>query len=528
MTGMDEHNADSRSRESGSAPGGRSHIGQPGAPSAGEPASSSYRADQDMPGQPDPHGAGHSLHGYGQPGYGYPHAGQAGGWPGYQPGGYRTQPGYGQSRTRPRRRGLAAVISYVAVAALAAAGGGLTVALTSPGGSSPPAASAGLAPGSGAGAEPGTGTGSGASISGATVRKVENAVEPGLVVINSKLDDDPEATGDSGTGMIISRSGLVLTNNHVIDATNGLTATVVSTGRTYPARWLGYDKGSDVAVIKLDGASGLTTVPLGNSSAVRDGDDVVAMGNADGTGTITTTTGAITGLNQAITASDDGSGESAEHLTGMLQTDAQIIKGDSGGPLANTDGKVIGMDTAAASDTMTSQQDVGFAIPISTAMTIARQIIAGKAGGGVQVGAAGFAGVLVPSAPGGGQDTQTSPRSQLQQAEESAGQQPSGGYDPAPAGCVPNAADAGLPQNIAPAASGALVLGVLCQTPAAAAGLTAGDVITAAAGQQVTSPAALTNVLSHLPGGKKITITWVTPAGQAETRVMTLAQASPQ
>jgi hypothetical protein len=149
--------------------------------------------------------------------------------------------------------------------------------------------------------------------------------------------------GRAGTGMIISRSGLVLTNSHVIDASNGLTATVVSTGRTCPAIWLGYDKGSDIAVVKLEGASGLTPIPLGNSSAVKVGDGVVAMGNANGTGSITTATGAITGLNQAITASDDGSGESAEHLTGMLQTGADIIQGDSGGPLASTADKVIGM-----------------------------------------------------------------------------------------------------------------------------------------------------------------------------------------
>jgi S1-C subfamily serine protease len=130
--------------------------------------------------------------------------------------------------------------------------------------------------------------------------------------------------------------------------------------------WLGYGKSSDVAVIKLEGGSGLTPVPLGNSSAVKVDDGVVAMGNANGTGGITTVTGAITGLNQAITASDVGGGESAEHLTGMLQTDADIIQGDSGGPLVSTAGKVIGMDTASSSDVMASQENVGYAIPINS------------------------------------------------------------------------------------------------------------------------------------------------------------------
>jgi S1-C subfamily serine protease len=440
--------------------------------------------------------------------------------------------GYGHVPVpQPPGRRLAAIISYVAVAAVAACGGGLAVALTSASGS-PPSASTGLRPGSGAGTEPGAGAPTGASITGATLQRVENAVQPGLVVINSRLQDDgADVSGAAGTGMIISRSGLVLTNNHVIDASNGLTATVVSTGKTYPAMWLGYDKGSDIAVIKLEGASGLNLVPVGNSSAVKVGDGVVAMGNANGTGRITTVTGAITGLNQAITASDEGSAESAEYLTGMLRTDADIIRGDSGGPLVSTAGRVIGMDTASSSDMMASQQTAGFAIPINEAMTVARQIIADRPGPGVHVGATGFVGVLVPSAPDGGRSTQTSPQVQLQQMEEAEQQQGLGQGGSAytgPDGCLPNAADAGIPGHIAPASSGALVLGALCQSPAAAAGLTAGDVITAAAGQQVSSPASLTSILATVPAGKKITISWVTPAGQTITRPVTLAQIPPQ
>jgi len=423
------------------------------------------------------------------------------------------QPGFGQVPVQPPRRRLATLVSYAAVAALAACGGGLAVALTSSSGS-PPSASSGLSPGSG---------GSGAGISNATLQRAENAVQPGLVVINSRLQDDgPDVIGSAGTGMIISRSGLVLTNNHVIDATNGLTATVVSTGKTYPAMYLGYDKGSDIAVIKLEGASGLTPVPLGNSSAVVVGDGVVAMGNAEGTGRITTATGAITGLNLAITASDEGSGESSEHLTGMLRTDADIVQGDSGGPLVSTAGKVIGMDTASSSDIMASQENVGFAIPINKAMTVARRIIAGKPAPGVHIGATGF---------GGGESTQASPQVQLQQMEESGEQQglgQGGGFYPAPAGCLSNTADAGIPGHVAPASSGALVLGALCDSPAAATGLAAGDVITSAAGQQVSSPASLTSILATVRAGKTVTIVWVTPAGQTITHPVTLAQIPPQ
>ena len=356
-------------------------------------------------------------------------------------------------------------------------------------------------------------------------------MQPGLVVINSKLQDDgADVSGAAGTGMIISSSGLVLTNNHVINATNGLTATVVATHKTYPAMWLGYDKGSDIAVIKLEGASGLTPVPLGNSSAVKVGEGVAAMGNANGTGSITTVTGAITGLNEAIMASDEGSGESAEHLTGMLQTDADIIQGDSGGPLVSTAGQVIGMDTASSSDVMASQENAGFAIPVNKAMTIAREIIAGRPGAGVRVGATGFVGVLVASAPDGRQSTQTSPRAQLQQMEESEEQQglSPGSFYTSPSGCLSNTAAAGIPGHIAPASSGALVLGALCQSPAAAAGLAAGDVISAAARQPVSSPASLTSILAKVPAGKTITIVWVSPDGQTVTHKITLVQIPPQ
>ncbi len=312
---------------------------------------------------------------------------------------------------------------------MAAAAGGLVVAFADSA-SQQPATSSG--PGNGGtgnfglpnnGAFPGGGNGnsgnSGSNIPSGTLRKVEAAVSPGLVVITSNLKYAGNGAAAAATGMIISRSGLVLTNNHVINQTTGLKATVVSTGKPYTARWLGYDKGSDVAVIQLEGASGLTPVPIGNSANVKVGDQVVGMGNADGTGHLSYAPGTITNLNQTITASDDGSGAASERLTGMLQTSAHIIPGDSGGPLVNTDGKVIGMDTAASTGSFNNaSQDVGFAIPINRALTIAHKIISGRQGPGLQIGSSGFVGVLVPSGPGGSQSTTTEPRLQLRQQEQ--------------------------------------------------------------------------------------------------------------
>jgi S1-C subfamily serine protease len=559
-------------------------IGVPGAENrAGEPAGSGYSAIGQAPGSYGAPGGSTPPPGYGRPGGGYGpppggHGSQGGGYgppPGYGGGGYGSQgggygtppgggygggsygggsyggggyggggyggggyggggygmpPGYGGPPRK--RRGVATLITYLAVAALAATAGGLVVSFVDTG-NSQPSASSGSGNNNGGfnfpGVNNGSGNGSsGANISSATVQKVRNAVLPGLVVIDSSLGDQGTDVGAAGTGMIISKSGLVLTNNHVIDQTTGLTATVVATGRKYTAKWLGYDKTSDIAVIQIENASNLRTVPLGDSSTVKVGDDVVAMGNAGGTGEISTVTGTITGLDQTITASDEGSGAPPERLTDMLQTNADIVQGDSGGPLSSTDGKVIGMDTAASTGSFSNTQDVGFAIPINHALSIADEIIAGKGSSQVQIGSTGFVGVLVAGNSGGGQSTQTSPQAQLQQQEQ-ADQQP-GGVGGIPAtGCVPTGSSpSGVPSSIAPVSSGTLVLGTICEEPAAEAGMIPGDVITSVAGKKVSSPASLTNILQGVRSGTTVSITWITPSNQTVNHMLTVAAAPPQ
>jgi S1-C subfamily serine protease len=451
-----------------------------------------------------------------------------GGYGGYGGGGYGMPPGYGGPPRK--RRGLATVITYLAVAALAATAGGLVVSFADSG-----SGSSGSGSGNNSFNFPNSNNGGlgnanpGAAISGATVQKVKNAVLPGVVVIDSQLQYDGNDVGAAGTGMIISKSGLVLTNNHVIDGTTGLTATVVATGRKYQAKWLGYDKTSDIAVIQIEGASNLTTVPIGDSSAVKLGDDVVGMGNAGGTGQISTASGTITGIDQTITASDEGSGAAPERLTDMLQTNANIIQGDSGGPLASTDGKVIGMDTAASTGSFSNAQNVGFAIPINRALSIAHEIIAGQSSASVQIGSSGFVGVLVAGNSGGGQSTQTSPQAQLQQqeqADEQAGSQP--GSVP-PFGCVPSGdTPNGVPPSIAPVSSGTLVLGTICGAPAAAAGMLPGDVITSVNGKRVSSPSSLTGILQGVHSGTSIPVTWVTPQNQSKSQTLTVEAAPPQ
>ncbi|HEY2506055.1 MAG TPA: trypsin-like peptidase domain-containing protein [Streptosporangiaceae bacterium] len=531
---------------------GQPGYGQPGQPGASYPGygqagygQQSYpqpgygQSASQEPGEPGDYG----QQGYGQPGgYGYPPAGgygQAGygGYPpgggyGQPPGGYGMPPGYGPPPP-PRRRGLTTVIAYVAVAAIAAAAGGLVVGFAETGNNSSPPAGSGSGSnsfpfGNGGGLGNGSNQGNGSTINGAALQQIKNKVMPGLVVINSDLKFEGAGTAAAATGMIISSSGLVLTNNHVIDQTTGLTAIVASTGHSYKAKWLGYDKSDDIAVLQLEGASGLQTVPLGSSTSVKVGDSVVGMGNAGGTGGIQTVTGTITALNQTITASDGGSGVAPERLTDMLQTNADIIPGDSGGPLVSSHGQVIGMDTAASSGSSfdNQQQEAGFAIPINRAISIAHQIISGKSSSRIHIGPAGFVGVLVPSGKNGAQSTATNPNAQLQQEEQL--QRSFGQTQPATNACVMNDQQSGIPTKIAPVSSGTLVLGSLCKTPAAVAGLVPGDVITQAGGQTVTSPASLMNILGNVSGGSKITLTWITPSDQTVTQSITLASAPPQ
>jgi S1-C subfamily serine protease len=531
-------------------------YGQPGYGQYGQAGDAQQGYGQPGYGQPGYGQHGDAQQGYGQPGYGQPGYGQSGYGQYGQPGGYGHQdygqggfgqpggygyghPGYGPGEYGPygrptRRRRAANAIVYIAVAAVAAVAGGLVVN-TFAGHNNPPAANSNPNSGSGNpfGNIFGNGSGnggnsgsSGSGVSSATVQKVKNAVMPGLVVISSNLQYEGDAA--AATGMIISSSGLVLTNNHVIDGTTGLTATVVSTGQRFTAQWLGYDKSGDIAVLQLEGASGLHPVPLGDSGTVKVGNGVVAMGNADGTGRISTVTGTITGLNRSITASDNGTDES-ENLTGMIQTDADIIPGDSGGPISNVNGQVVGMDTAASSDTVGfGQESVGFAIPINRAISVANEIISGHSSSVVRVGSTGFLGVIVTPGSNGQQSTQTSPSRQQQQQEGQGNQ--SGGLGQAPpasGGCVTNDTTAGVPTQIAPVSSGTLVLGVLCGTPANSAGMSGGDVITSVNGHTVSSPSSLVSILGGLHKGQSVKVTWVTPSDRTMTQSMALAAAPP-
>ncbi len=489
----------------GSYPGGYPGSGYPGG---------SY------PGGSYPGGGG-GYPGGGYPG-GYGYGGYPPGDPGYgMPGGYGTPPGgYGQ---RPKRASRA--ITYVLVAALAAGvGAGTVLAMRHNGNTNSP--SFALPNGNSGGQRQGGGTdGGGASKS--TTQAVTHAVSPGIVDVISTPSYQPGGTLE-GTGMIISSDGLVLTNNHVVEGTSQEYAKIANTGHRYRVTVLGTDSTDDVALLKLDGASNLKTVPLGNSDTAQVGQAVVALGNAEGEdGRPTVVTGTITDLSRSIEASDAGAG-TTENLHGMLETNAPIVEGDSGGALASTQGKVIGMNTAANTGTTGAPgSSQGFAIPIDRALGIIHQIEARQTSAQIQLGYPAFLGVTVASSKSG-PSTSPSPQVQLRQlkAQERAGQQGFGGLGgnggERSSGCE-STDQASAPSSAPNVSSGVLVGGVLCGTPVDQAGMTSGAVITSINGHAITSPASLTQGLSAYHPGETVSVSWVSHGGQHKTTSMKLA-----
>jgi S1-C subfamily serine protease len=399
--------------------------------------------------------------------YYYPPAPEAGqtppppypGWPGYGGPGYPGDPkgyggGPGDRGRRPRRLHRGLLLAAVAVLV----GTGTFLGVSAATGTAPQTA--------------------------LTTAQITAHTDPGLVDVVSTLGYQQAQA--AGTGIVLTSSGEVLTNNHVIEGATSISVTDIGNGRTYQAKVVGYDQTKDVAVLQLQGASGLGTVSLGNSTTAAVDQSVVAIGNAGGTGgTPSVVTGTITALNQSITASDEGSG-TTEQLAGLIEDNADIQPGDSGGPLLNSAGQVIGIDTAASSATgyqfqaQQNQATQAFAIPINEALSIARQIEASDASSTVHIGATGFLGVEVSSAS--------------------------------------SAASDGIQ-----AGSGAEVAGVLSGSAAQSAGLVAGDVITSVDGQQVSSPEALQTAMEQYHPGDRVTIGWTGQSGQAQSATVTLA-----
>ncbi|HEY6379981.1 MAG TPA: trypsin-like peptidase domain-containing protein [Candidatus Dormibacteraeota bacterium] len=297
-------------------------------------------------------------------------------------------------------------------------------------------------------------------------------VDPALVDINVTLGGQGTA---AGTGIILTSSGEVLTNNHVVEGATSIAVQVNGSGQQYQATVIGVDPTDDVALVQMTGASGLPTAPLGNSSSVAVGDQIVALGNALGSGgTPAPTTGVVTALDQTITASDAG-GVNPETLTGMIEVRAAIQPGDSGGPMADSSGRVIAM-TTAGSARVRRTGTIGFGIPINKALTIAQQIQSGS-GPNVQAGQRGILGVQIDTAATG--------------------------------------------------ASGAVVAQVEAGSPAEGAGITGGDVITGIDSTSIGSADALRTALQGRRPGDTVTVHWTDQSGQQHSARVALVAGPP-
>jgi S1-C subfamily serine protease len=274
---------------------------------------------------------------------------------------------------------------------------------------------------------------------------------------------------------VLTRSGQLLTNNHVIRGATQIRVRVPESGRTYRARVLGYSIPADVALLRLTGATGLETVSLGNSSTVGMGDEVVAVGNAGGTGELTAKSGTVTDRSVTIEVGDGRSG--TVRLSRLIETSADLRQGDSGGPLLDDSERVIGMNAAAT--TGDGRDTDGYAIPINRARSIAARIRSGTSTAAVHVGATPFLGVLIASRPLG------APR-------------------------------------------GLLLAGVQAGSPAARAGIERGDVLLSLNGTVIRSSSQLVSLLLRFRPGDAVRLAWTDEVGARRSASVVLASGPPQ
>ena len=314
------------------------------------------------------------------------------------------------------------------------------------------------------------------------IQSILAKVEPAIVDVSTTGFQSSGIFGGTsqfqaaGTGMIISSSGEVLTNAHVVANASSINVTLLGKTTSYTATVIGSNPAHDVALLQIHGASNLPTVTFGNSNQIQVGDNVVAIGNALALqGLPTVTQGIVSGLNRSLPTN-------TTTLNNLIQTDAPINPGNSGGPLVNSSGQVIGMNTAIISSTGTEPaQNIGFAESISSVLPIVAQIQAhpNPPSASATASSRGYLGVAVQNL--------TSPL----------------------------ALQLGLPAT----ATGALVDQVTPGSPAYNAGISSGSVITKVDSTIVTSDALLVTVVQSHKAGDNISVTWENSNGTSTANV---------
>jgi S1-C subfamily serine protease len=314
-------------------------------------------------------------------------------------------------------------------------------------------------------------------------QSVAARVDPAVVDVMS-ANSSNQTTG-AGTGVVLTSSGLVVTNNHVIYGSASVRVLVGATGGVYPATVVGYDQGADIAVLQIQDTSGLAHAALDVSARVHVGEQVIGLGNAGGSRTTpAVATGRVTATGLAITVGDPEIGIPIQ-LSGVIRTSVPLQPGDSGGPLVSEAGDIIGMDTAGGSTFQArsfSDNPQGYAIAAPAIAAVVSQIEAGHAGAGVHVGPTGTLGAQFQSFAAGATASGTE--------------------------IAVSAVSPGL--------------------PAAEAGLAPGDVITAVAGHAVATGAELDAALAPFGPGDRITVSWQDQDGHSHTATVTLVPGPPE
>jgi S1-C subfamily serine protease len=307
-----------------------------------------------------------------------------------------------------------------------------------------------------------------AGATGHTAQRVKAGANVGIVDIYTTLGYEDGIA--AGTGMILTPSGEVLTNNHVIEGATKFKVVDVTTHRRYTATVVGYSVSRDIAVLQLAHASGLRTIKRGGAVPLHIRMRVVARGNAQGRGgPPKVARGQILALHQKIVARDVGG--DTETLNNVITTDAPVVPGYSGGPLENSQNRVLGVVTAGSNSGLPR----GFAIPLKQALQLVRRIESGKPNAVVHIGPTAFLGV-----------------------------------------------------RLANIANEAKIASVVPGKPADLAGLVKGDVITSLNGTKISSVTDVrTTVLSLVPG-KAVPIGWTDTSDTPHTGTITPISGPPQ
>ncbi|WP_206487250.1 S1C family serine protease [Rhodococcus sp. KRD162] len=316
-----------------------------------------------------------------------------------------------------------------------------------------------------------------------TLDELSARVDPAVVTLSASAG----FSGVAGTGFVVAPDGIVLTNFHVVEHATDISAVHMGNGLIYDATVLGYDKSRDVAVVQLITAADLPVVELAPDALPEVGDAVTAIGNASGAGVLVPAPGAVTALDQRVLTRSSVDG-SRNTLEGMIRVDADVRAGDSGGPLFDAWGRVVGVNTAGLSEDARNgteysppQAPEAYAVPIAEAVAVLDQVVSGRSGGTVHVGPTPYFGVSVR--------------------------------------------DVSVFEN--KPALGAAVVSVAPDSPAQTLGLSSTDIIVKFDGTDVRSASDLSEALIGRVPGESAAVEWVDDSGIRSSGTVTLAQGMP-